>query len=219
MKNVIITGISRGLGYELYKQLSALRFRLIGIGRTFRDEQADLLKLSWDLSIRGDNTEVGRLLDSSVDVIFINNAGTIEPLGGIGTLPDDFLWNAAMVNFVSPMVIVNYLVGWSRQHDRHLKIINITTGAAIHAIDGWGSYCATKAAMKMFLDVLAEESKTMSSVEVVQVDPGVMDTDMQKEIRGADFPLVQMFRLYKEQNKLRSASDVAREIIAKYVES
>ena len=72
----------------------------------------------------------------------------------------------------------------------------------------------------MFLDVLAEQEKDGGCVEVIQVDPGVMDTGMQEKIRAADaksFPRLAEFQALKEEGKLRSPEEVAENIIRKYI--
>ena len=151
---------------------------------------------------------------------FINNAGTVEPIGGIGALSEEALRQAAQINFVSPMLFCNRLVGLCRKKRQKLKIINISTGAANYPIAGWGSYCSTKAAFKMFLDVLAEQEKDGGCVEVIHVDPGVMDTGMQERIRSTssdEFPRLAEFLTYKETGKLRAPEDVAHEIVQKYI--
>lgn len=72
----------------------------------------------------------------------------------------------------------------------------------------------------MFLDVLAEQEKDGGYVEVVHVDPGVMDTGMQEKIRAADaksFPRLAEFQALKAEGKLRRPEDVAESIIRKYI--
>ncbi|BEU86834.1 hypothetical protein TAMA11512_02980 [Selenomonas sp. TAMA-11512] len=135
-------------------------------------------------------------------------------------LSNQRIQEAAQINFVSPMLFCNQLVEICRRHQKKLKIINISSGAANHPIAGWGAYCSTKAAFKMFLDVLAEQGKVGGDIEVIHVDPGVMDTGMQEQIRSADaksFPRLAEFQSYKAAGKLRDPDEVAQEIIRKYI--
>ena len=72
----------------------------------------------------------------------------------------------------------------------------------------------------MFLDVVAEQEKADGMIEVVHVDPGVMDTGMQEQIRASDaagFPRLPEFQAYKTAGKLRTPEEVAQQIIRDYI--
>ena len=60
------------------------------------------------------------------------------------------------------------------------RVINVSSGAAIHVIQGWGAYCAAKAALNHFTRVLAEEEP---SITTIAFRPGGVDTAMQDTIR------------------------------------
>lgn len=205
-KAIVITGTSSGLGKALVDSL-VLR------------KDVHLLPLSrvrCDLS----NTDAVRSLVEALcvelaefsEIVFINNAAVLQPLGPVGELHEESMISAAHVNFVSPLLIANALCRLGRR----LQIIHITTGAARNPVSGWSVYCATKAAMSMFLSVLRAEQR----VEVHEFDPGVMDTDMQEEARSAapaQVPRAGEFALLKEQGKLRSPQSVAAELIGRYL--
>ena len=72
----------------------------------------------------------------------------------------------------------------------------------------------------MFLDVLKQQEKDGAFVEIVHVDPGVMDTAMQEKIRAADaddFPRVAEFQDFQVKGKLRSPEEVAQSIIQEHI--
>jgi len=221
MKNIILTGISRGLGQCLFRSLLSLPdMNVFGVGRAFpKGTEARYSHIYWDLRKADDMPR----LDTTIvrePLLFINNAGTVEPIGDIGELSEEALCQAAQINFVSPMLFCNQLVGLCRKKRQKLKIINISTGAANYPIVGWSAYCSTKAAFKMFLDVLAEQEKGGSCVEVIHVDPGVMDTGMQEKIRAADeksFPRLAEFQAFKAEGKLRRPEEVAESIIREHI--
>lgn len=221
MKNIIISGISRGLGECLFQQLSMLTdVRLFAIGRHFSEKQKIIAEkticFDFNDNDNGDFLQLMEKLPKSEPVIFISNVGTIEPIGKIGLLNDDELRKAVNINFITPMLICNRLVAYFPK----LKIINITTGAANYPIEGWGAYCSTKCAMKMFLDVLSKQEKSQGLIEIIHVDPGVMDTEMQSKIRLSneqDFPRLKEFKKYKTKGMLRLPKDVAASIIKEYI--
>jgi len=97
------------------------------------------------------------------------------------------------------------------------RIINISSGAGRRPISGWSAYCASKAALDMATRVVALEAQSRRRpVEAVSLAPGVVDTDMQGEIRGmepAQFADVERFRAMKAEGALRTAEDVAADIL------
>ena len=224
MRSIVLTGFSRGLGASLFQKLIGLEgIRLFAMGRIGSEkvQQTVYSFFPWDLEKPEDVPSVeGIVAEGGDSLMFINNAGTVEPIGEIGELSEETLRKAAQINFVSPMLFCNRLVGLCRKKRQKLKIINISTGAANYPIAGWSAYCSTKAAFKMFLDVLAEQEKGGGCVEVVHVDPGVMDTGMQEKIRAADaksFPRLAEFQALKAEGKLRRPEEVAENIIRKYI--
>ncbi len=222
MKNVILTGPSKGLGRCLLQGMLLLPdVCVFGVGRNFfpEEEEEKYTHIHWDLEKPEDMpylpTEVVK-----APLVLLNNAGTVEPIGSIGALPEQALQRAVQVNFLSPMLLCNQLVQFCHKNRQRLKIINISTGAANYPIVGWGAYCSTKAAFKMFLDVLVQQEKDGGLVEVIHIDPGVMDTGMQEKIRTAnadDFPRVTEFQAFKAQGKLRKPEEVAESIIREHI--
>src|SRR3546814_7749275 len=78
---------------------------------------------------------------------------------------------------------------------------------------GWGVYCATKAALDHYTQVLHAENH---GVRIAALAPGVIDTGMQEKIRGShanDFPSVERFAQMHEQGQLSSPADVAARIL------
>jgi benzil reductase ((S)-benzoin forming) len=98
------------------------------------------------------------------------------------------------------------------------KVLNMSTGAARRPISGWSAYCAAKAGLEMYAHSLVlEQESSPYPVKVVSFSPGVVDTEMQQEIRHADpsiFPELNKFISYKEQGKLLNPEEVADAIIA-----
>src|SRR3546814_9699314 len=83
---------------------------------------------------------------------------------------------------------------------------------------GWGVYCATKAALDRYTQVLAAEN---SNVRSVSLAPGVVNTGMQKHIRASnptDFPNLQRFVDMHDQGQLAEPAAVAAKIL-KFISS
>ena len=103
----------------------------------------------------------------------------------------------------------------------HLQIVscgldwfNISSGAANSAIASWSTYCATKAALDKLTNVIAEEKH--ANLTVFSVHPGIVDTQMQAEIRKADvnlFPLLSKFTNYYNNNELENTKIIAQKLL------
>lgn len=224
---VIITGVSSGLGRALFDTLRTTGVRLVCISRTFLDYQTalageDVALLACDLSKTDEVSSLVKKLDELLadtnDIVFINNAATIAPIGRVGELDDAAIHAAVQTNFVSPMLVTNMLCRLT--HVLHLTLIHIGTGAAREPIAGWPLYCSTKAAAKMFFSVLQEQGKDDKRIAVHEFDPGVMDTPMQSQIRQSsckDFPDVEEFKAWQQDGKLSDPAQVAKKLVAQYI--
>ena len=92
-----------------------------------------------------------------------------------------------------------------------------SSGAGRHAIDAWGAYCASKAALDMFSETISEELKgrEIKNWKIYSIAPGVVDTNMQDEIRNAkpeDFLVKKKFIDLKNNNELANPTIVASKL-------
>lgn len=215
-KTYLITGANRGLGSAFVDVLIKNKDNfVISISRSLSEEQKEYSRenfyfLKVDLS---DNSIAQKItilknIIRNEEVCFINNASIIEPIVKIEDLEEADLDRVFSVNIKSTMLITNYLL----KNFTHTKLsfVNISSGAANHPISNWSLYCSSKAFIKMFFKVAESEYKQHVFFDI---DPGVMDTNMQKSIRASDFPRMLDFQNYKEEGKLRSPKEVAIEIL------
>ena len=97
------------------------------------------------------------------------------------------------------------------------KILNISSGAGRHTINSWADYCASKSALDMFSMVVSEEQKKQNlPISIFSVAPGIIDTEMQVEIRSAkieDFDKVNYFKDLKNQALLSSPKEIALKLL------
>ena len=155
--------------------------------------------------------EILALLESAKPetVYVINNAGVIEPIATVGALDLQAMIQNVAVNLTAPMMITNILL---HKASAKLRIANVSSGAAERPIQGWSTYCSTKAGLNMFTQTAAAEQKSAGSPhEIIAFSPGIMDTDMQSTIRSADkdaFQDLEKFKEYKEKGMLRPAATV-----------
>lgn len=214
---IIITGISQGLGEELFSLLSKKNVKIVALSRRFLDNQYLLEKSKNNIQLcmvdLSNITDVEKVLDDlslEDDIIFINNASKITPIDSIQNISNDDIVNSITTNFITPALIVKKL-----SNKKSLFIINLSTGASKRAIQNWSLYCSTKAGIEMFFNVIADDEH--KNIEVVNFDPGVMNTNMQQQIRNSKFNDVDVFKSYKSKNILKDAKDVAFEIYERYI--
>jgi NAD(P)-dependent dehydrogenase (short-subunit alcohol dehydrogenase family) len=125
-----------------------------------------------DAVVQGAIEQFGR-----VDAV-INNAGIVEPIAFIAEA-DPVAWERNLaVNLLAPVLMVQAALPYLRLSGG--RVINVSSGAAVNAVRGWGAYCAAKAALNHFTRVLAKEEPTITALAV---RPGIIDTEMQATIR------------------------------------
>ncbi|TFV93040.1 SDR family NAD(P)-dependent oxidoreductase [Algoriphagus kandeliae] len=216
---VVITGHSKGLGKALmHHYLSLDHYEVIGISRSTLDvESPKLRQVSLDLSdldiLKNELEEVFPKEDYQ-EIILINNAGWIGEIKPIGNMHPREMRIQVNVNLLAPMYLTNAFIKAYKNHPSRKLVCNISSGAATRPVAGWGGYCSTKAALAMFTMVANKESGS-SDFRFFSLAPGIVDTEMQAEIREAaetDFPELKKFLEFKEQGELVNPEDVAKKI-------
>lgn len=227
---VVISGPTSGLGRELLRRLLLNGLPTIAVGRRlerladeFSETSGRLMMLDVDLADlmqSGATESLDHRLESALKqahaerIILVNNAGVINPISLVGDVSPAALHAPLSVNLLAPMILTNACTRSVSRLAARLVVLNISSGAALRPLPGWSAYCATKAAARMYFEVLATEFPDM--VEVEQIDPGVLDTAMQETIRASSreqFPLVENFAALKAEGRLKSPAVVANEII------
>lgn len=222
MNYYFITGSSRGIGLALTKALLENEDHfVVGLSRhnefkheRFRHESVDLAQIDELVTLLPKFFDVEESMDRAV---LINNAGTLGEIGYVGELDTAKLPAVYNINLVAPALLANEFVKRLKTSASSLLILNISSGAGGYPVDGWSGYCATKAGINMFGEVMALEQEIRgTNIRIFNLAPGVVDTDMQGEIRGADtqyFSQVQKFINLKKESALATPSDVAKSII------
>lgn len=216
MRVYIVTGISRGLGRAIVEELLAQEQKVIGIGRKhdFADGAIDFL--TCDLSDAAAVEALEIKLPEADELVLINNAGILGNIGRISEQETSDLERVMQVNVFAPMALTRKLLKqWPSS--KELAIVNISSGAANRSIPSWAAYCASKAALnRLSENVLLEERELQRKIRVFAVAPGVIDTDMQGEIRNVTpekFSSVGNFIRMKSENELATPSETATKIL------
>ena len=231
----IVTGHTRGLGAALVDALRAQGIDVLGLARSRRAQTADadadadadaaalpgrFAQVELDLSdtdklaqwLAGDT--LANFLRGAERALLVNNAGTIGPIGPCGVQPPADIARAVALNVAAPLMLCGaFSAATADVPDR--RIAHVSSGAGRNPYAGWNIYCATKAALDHHARAAALDGER--GLRVASVAPGVVDTEMQGQIRGADearFPMRERFAEMKRSGQLASPEHAAAQFVA-----
>lgn len=219
MNLYIISGGSRGLGASLINSLSTASNKVFSLSRS--KSKGSFIKC--DISKPDDIENAINGLFSRLDlkqyssITLINNAGTIDPIGPVSDFDMSRVIQNISINFSAVVLLSQLLIKHIQELEIPKNIINISSGAALKPYAGWSLYCAAKAGVEHFGRCLSvEQEQHAHPINIWNINPGVMDTGMQKLIRETEkdkFPTVQRFLDFKKNGALKSPDDIAQLII------
>jgi benzil reductase ((S)-benzoin forming) len=223
----IVTGVSRGLGAALARDLLARDFRVVGVGRTTNSDLAGdryrfvRLDLADAAAIDGVLTPPFEELQQSqpVYVCLLNNAATIETIGLLGRLGAGEIASALATNLTAAVALVNLFCRVFADRELPRRVINVSSGAAEAALPGESVYCVAKAGLEMLTRAVAAEHQE-PTFRAITVRPGVIDTDMQTFARSQPsdvLPIVDLFKGFKRDGRLVAPEVVAEKIVTRLV--
>jgi 3-oxoacyl-[acyl-carrier protein] reductase len=189
MRNVIVTGGSRGLGLGIARKLTGAGYRVIALARKENPEllaamqEAELANPSsfhfvpFDLVALEAMPDLIKSLRKNHGPIYglINNAG-LSFDGALAMMPTSQIEQLVRVNTLSPMVLTKSVVR-SMMADGGGRIVNLSSITAFTGYSGLSVYSATKASLLGFSRSLAREVGRMG-INVNSIAPGFIDTDM-----------------------------------------
>jgi NAD(P)-dependent dehydrogenase (short-subunit alcohol dehydrogenase family) len=226
-KKALVTGAGRGLGRAIAERyaregavvavVSRHRTELEDLTQGIESEGGQGLPLVGDVSRPDDlqwiASEISQNLNT-VDVL-VNNAAVIgpsefleDPQSWHQTLDINLLGAARCIQEVLPLMPDPY----------QGTVINISSGLARMGFPRFSAYCASKAGLEQLSRCLAEEFGPQG-LRVACLDPGVMDTSMQEDIRSRGperlgSKLWEQFTGLKDQHQLRDPEEVAELALA-----
>lgn len=186
-RRAVVTGGNRGIGLAAVRALAQAGAEVTYTSRSERglDESAAALRGMSAQGVLADVTDrpaMAALLSGPVDIL-VNNAGVIDPIGHLAEVSMGDWARNIEVNLIAAVHAIRcVLPGMVAQGGG--TIVNLSSGAAHNAMEGWSAYCAGKAALAMVTRSVALEYGSQG-VRVFGFAPGVVDTDMQGQIRAS----------------------------------
>ena len=194
MRNVIVTGGSRGLGLGIARRLVGVGYRVIAIARRQNSEFIEAIReaelanpgslhfVPFDLSEIEGIADLVKTVRKDFGPIYglVNNAGMSFD-GVLALMPTSQIEQLLRVNTLSPIVLSKYVVR-TMMADGGGRIVNLSSITAFTGYSGLSVYAATTASIIGFSRSLAREAGRMG-VNVNSVAPGFVDTDMTKDLK------------------------------------
>lgn len=188
-KIIIITGITKGLGYAMFREFCKENVVVCGCGR----DQKEIIKLQNEypehnfqvvdiIDYRTVKKWAGNIIDlyGAPDIV-INNAALINKKDFLWNIPTEEFSSVIDVNIKGIMYVIKYFIP---------AMIQVQKGIVVNFSSGWGKftapqvapYCASKFAVEGLTQSLAQELP--QGLAAVALSPGIINTDMLKKVFG-----------------------------------
>jgi 3-oxoacyl-[acyl-carrier protein] reductase len=193
MRNVLVTGGSRGIGLAISRRIAAAGFNVIAVARRESDELRETIgevgkQSSGGLHFRAfDLSEIDAIasfvkaLRDEFGAIFglVNNAG-IGSEGLLATMHNTEIETLVRLNVLSPIILTKY-VARQMMADGAGRIVNMSSIIATTGYNGLSVYGATKAAASGFTRSLAREVGKLG-ITVNAIAPGFVETELTQSL-------------------------------------
>jgi len=191
MRNVLVTGASRGIGLAIARKLAAAGYNVIGVARRESDEFKNAVRelgnvgglrfRAFDLSEIDAIPALVKMLREEFGAIYglVNNAG-IGTEGLLATMHNSEIEALVRLNVLSPVILTKYVVR-HMMADGKGRIVNMSSIIASTGYNGLAVYGATKAASVGFTRSLAREVGKVG-ITVNAIAPGFIDTELSQSL-------------------------------------
>ena len=192
-RSALVTGASRGIGEAAARELARSGAAVTLLARS----EGDCARIAREIeaeggraiAVRGDVADYASVeaafaraeaAHGAVDLL-VNNAGLIEPIARLDEADPAEWARVVNVNLTGAFHCIRAALPPMLRAGRG-DIVNISSGAATGALEGWSHYCATKAGLLSLTRCVHKEAGERG-VRCVGLSPGTVATDMQQAIR------------------------------------
>ena len=190
-----VTGAGRGIGRATALALAKQGAAVALVSRT----QNEVEQVAAEIQARG-GTALASLLDVSnwdmvnwtaqqiagnlgpIDML-INNAGVLDPMGKVWEADPEQAGRLFDINLSGAYYCMRSVLPDMVQRGRGV-IVNVSSGAAISAAQGWSAYAASKAGLDHLTRNVAVDLQG-TGVRVYSLHPGMVETRMQETLRSS----------------------------------
>jgi NAD(P)-dependent dehydrogenase (short-subunit alcohol dehydrogenase family) len=229
---VVLTGASRGLGAAMARRLLSPDCTLLCMSRRADASLAEAARASgspceqWSVDLIepvpvGAGLEVwlnGFPADRFDSAALINNAAVLTPSGPLESCRATDLATAVRVGLEAPLVLTAAFLRATAAWRADRRVLHISSGLGRRAMAGQATYCAVKAGIDHLARAVAlEQAGLPNGARVAALAPGVIDTDMQGQLRSSGsegFPDQPLFVRLKESSQLASPDEAAARVLA-----
>jgi NAD(P)-dependent dehydrogenase (short-subunit alcohol dehydrogenase family) len=184
-KNVIITGTSRGIGFEMAKIFANKGYNVLALSRDSSKITAinnnNISTLNFDITLDSDHLNLNKLLSSTMNEvhILINNAGLLVNKKFDETSSDDFL-NIYNTNVFGVVKLIQTCLPYMKKNSQVINISSIGGVQGSMKFAGLSAYSSSKGALITLTELLAEEYKD-SGIHFNVLALGAVQTEMLEE--------------------------------------
>lgn len=215
-KTALITGGGSGIGQGLAKQLAKKQCTVYIVGRRAEKlkETQDfapefIVSIAADVATAEGREAIAKAIGDKELHYLIHNAAVVEPLKTLDQVTHEEWRQLMAINLDAPLFLTQLLLPNLIQGSR---LLNISSGLAHRALAGTGAYCVSKAGLHM-LYLMWNEEFASRGILAGSVQPGVVDTEMQVDLRSnKEFINQSFFQSLKIEKQLVSPDTVAKSL-------
>jgi benzil reductase ((S)-benzoin forming) len=224
----ILTGASRGMGLAMAELLLARGHHVLAISRRrphLTVPEGAMLNV-WEADL-ADAAPVAARLEQWLatarpaelaSATLINNAGVVSALAPVSAVTAADLINATRVGLEAPLLLTSAFLRATASWQLPRKVMLVSSGLGRRGMAGSASYCAAKAGLDNLARAVAlEEEAKPNGARICALAPGIIDTDMQVQLRSADPALFadrERFVAFKTSGQLDSPAAAAAKVLA-----
>jgi 3-oxoacyl-[acyl-carrier protein] reductase len=205
MKNILVTGSSRGLGLEITNLLLENGYKVFGISKGQKESTHNYIHISLDLK---DNKNLINKLKEFKNIPFhglVNNAAIAY---------DDLLTNMNLekledmynVNVFSPLLITKFIIRNMLLHKNYGSIVNVSSISVHTGYKGLSMYASSKATLEAFSKNLSREWGEIG-IRSNCVVPGFLETDMSSSLNQESINKIKNRSSLKKLTNLKSVAE------------
>ena len=221
----IVTGSSAGIGEALTSAFLEQGWTVLGMARRpvqRGDQRYEHLQVDLSSADAVDSTAVPAVAEAIQRmpwerVALINNAALVGQLTTIDRFTTHDLWTLLAVNTGAPVRLAGSALS-ACPAETPLRIVNVSSGAAMDPFPGLSDYCISKAALHMASRAIAAEAELTPErdLAVLSWEPGVVETNMQELARAQPkehFPSSDAFHHFRDAGIVVAPEEVVAQVV------